>query len=276
MVLCYITIIVLVLKHIMSLFYNKLIRSVCFASFLTISSSTLAFTTKTTAATETANLFEPLPTFTASYALNRRGSTYGEGFRSLTKNENGNYVFSYRTKARYFFLTDTRTETSEFKYTFLNEEWVASPLSYEFVREGTGKDKQYNVTVNYENETISGRDKRNNPFPEDTVIQDMMTYQVQIRLDLQRNKPVKKYTVATRYGNWKDYEFTQYPEETITTPLGEFNAIRLSRTNTKKKRSTIVWLAPELDYTLIRLQQVENGKENFDAVIKSYEDISKQ
>lgn len=260
----------------MSLFYNKLIKSVGFASFLTISSCALAFTTNTSRATETTDSFEPLPTFTASYVLNRRGSTYGEGFRSLTKNENGNYVFSYRTKARYFFLTDTRTETSEFKYTFLNEEWVASPLSYKFVREGTGKDKQYNVSVNYQNETISGKDTTNNPFPENTVIQDMMTYQVQIRLDLQNNKPVEKYTVATRYGNWKDYEFIQYPVETINTPLGEFTAVKLTRTNNKKKRSTSVWLAPDLDFTLIRLQQIENDKENFDAVIKSYDIISKK
>jgi hypothetical protein len=258
----------------MSSFYNKLIKSVGFASFLTISPFALTSTKDILETPTYPGSFTPLPSFKATYSLNRRGSTYGEGFRSLTKKENGIYVFSYQTKARYFFLTDTRTERSEFKYTFLNEEWVASPLSYEFIREGTGKDKQYKVAVNYVNETISGRHKKNNPFPEDTVIQDMMTYQVQIRLDLQRNKPVKKYTVATRFGNWKDYDFTQYPPETITTPLGEYSSVKLTRTNIKKDRVTTVWLAPDLDYALIRLQQIEKGKENFDVVIKSYEVIS--
>ncbi|MCP3429761.1 DUF3108 domain-containing protein [Opacimonas viscosa] len=260
----------------MSLFYNKLIKSIFFASFLTTHAFAFAAINEADTTLETVDSFMPIPTFKASYSLNRRGSTYGEGFRSLSKNEKGNYVFSYRTKARYFFLTDTRIETSEFTYTYLDKMWVASPLNYEFIREGTGKDKQYNVSINYTNETISGRDQQNNPFPSDTVIQDMMTYQLQIRLDLQNNRPIKKYTVATRYGNWKDYEFTQNPPETVRTPLGEFTAIKLTRTNIKKQRTTSVWLAPELDFTLVRLQQIEDGKESFDALIKSYELIPKQ
>jgi hypothetical protein len=210
----------------------------------------------------------PLAPFKATYELSRRGKKYGEGTRTITRNEDDTYTFSYQTKARYFFLSDIRTETSKYTYSMLQEDWVLSPLQYHFTRTGTGSDKNYNVEVDYEREGIIGKNGFQ-PFPQDAIIQDLMTYQLQMRLDLRNTGQVGSYTVATKGGAWKVYDFRQHTNETIDTPLGTLDTIKISRTSDKKDRTTFIWLAPEFDYLLVALQQIEDGKENFMAKIQT-------
>lgn len=56
-----------------------------------------------------------------------------------------------------------------------------------------------------------------------------------------------------------DYRFVYQGRETIKTPAGEFETLRVDRVN-DPNRVLRAWLAPARDYTIVELEQHRNGK----------------
>jgi hypothetical protein len=54
------------------------------------------------------------------------------------------------------------------------------------------------------------------------------------------------------------YRFAIIGHESIETPAGKFDAVRVERID-NPKRSLRSWVAPSLDYTPVKIEQVENG-----------------
>lgn len=53
--------------------------------------------------------------------------------------------------------------------------------------------------------------------------------------------------------------FRQAGRESISVPFGTFETVRVERVRRGKKRETITWLAPELDWVAVRIDQRKNG-----------------
>lgn len=70
---------------------------------------------------------------------------------------------------------------------------------------------------------------------------------------------VEEYTVTTAYGDkLRKHTIEIAGKETLKTPLGKVETIRLEkRRDNDSKRYTVFWLAPELDYMLVRARHVE-------------------
>jgi len=58
-------------------------------------------------------------------------------------------------------------------------------------------------------------------------------------------------------------------EETIQTPEGEFQTLKFEKTHKNKRRISYFWLAKKLDYIPIRIQQIKEGEEQADMLLKS-------
>ena len=98
------------------------------------------------------------------------------------------------------------------------------------------------------------------PYTESTL--DRMSQQEQLRLTL-LNDPTPKEDIAVRIADGKrvkDYTLTYRGEEPIETPMGTFQTLHFERIHDDPDRTSDVWVAPELDYLMIKTVHVEDGK----------------
>ncbi len=65
----------------------------------------------------------------------------------------------------------------------------------------------------------------------------------------------------------KEYVFEMADEESIDTALGTIDTIRLERKNEDSSKRTTLWLAPSLEYMLIRFVQEDDG-DSFSLALK--------
>lgn len=85
-----------------------------------------------------------------------------------------------------------------------------------------------------------------------------ISYQMQLRRDLAAGNSTFHYRVMHR-GKVKDYHFRHDGTDTIQTATGAVETIRVRRVRDNNERTTIFWMAPSLDYQLVKLRQEEDG-----------------
>ena len=87
---------------------------------------------------------------------------------------------------------------------------------------------------------------------------DLLSYQVQLRLDVLRNKDYERevYTIVDA-GRFKEYSIELLGEEWLETPAGKFETLKLEQTRKDKDRRTLIWLAKNWQYMIVKLQRFE-------------------
>lgn len=217
----------------------------------------------------TASTTPVIKDFEAHYNILHKGDIVGKGLRTLSNLENGNVKYSYHTDIDWYIFSDTRDESS----TLTIKNGIVSPIEYIFERTGTGRDKYLKWTFSKENATASYvNDKEDNTEHEIKVNfsknpQNSLSYHLQQRLNLinQSKQNHFVYPVIQKSGSFKNYVYEYDGEEELILPYGNVKAIRFKREVVRKKRVTYAWFAPELNYLLVRLHQVKDGTEQFEA-----------
>jgi hypothetical protein len=210
-----------------------------------------------------------IPAFTATYTILHKSDPVGTGVRRLSYLDDGTISYSYKTDLEWFIFSDMREEVSILR---LNNN-IVTPIHYNYIREGTGKDKSYEWQFDAINN--SGKNiKKNRTFELDfsKPLQDTLSYHLQHRITMIHNPNEKSYIypVVKLSGTIKDYEYKYDGEEELMLPYGLVKAIRLKReSSSKKKRITYAWFAPELNYLLVKLYQTKGGTEQFEAQLNS-------
>ncbi|MEY8263925.1 MAG: DUF3108 domain-containing protein [Bermanella sp.] len=94
-------------------------------------------------------------------------------------------------------------------------------------------------------------------------LQDNMSYQEQIRLELMAGKTQFEYPIAYK-NRLKHYYFKVVGEGLLKTKQGNIATIEVKQTHLKnKKESTRIWYAKDYDYLLVKLVKVKgNGDKN--------------
>ncbi|WP_448568562.1 DUF3108 domain-containing protein [Thalassotalea ganghwensis] len=206
--------------------------------------------------------------FTATYTIIHKSDPVGTATRKLVPLENGLFEYSYHTEINWLIFSDIRTEKSQLTI----ENGMVSPLHYQYNREGTGRDKNYEWRYDLAN------NKAYNVIEDQTVseafpanLQDPLSYHLQNRLNLINNpkQELFVYPVIKSSGGIKNYVYEFVKEEEIMLPYGLVKAIKLKREVVEKKRVTYVWFAPELNYLLVKLYQAKSGVEQFEAQLNT-------
>ena len=100
---------------------------------------------------------------------------------------------------------------------------------------------------------------------------DMLSHVFQLQQDLQNNKSQQSFSYTVlKVNKTRQYKFVKLANENLISPLGKLQAIKLEHTNTEQKRRTILWLAPELNYTLVKLQQWRKNNLFSEITIQKY------
>ncbi|MDO6687193.1 MULTISPECIES: DUF3108 domain-containing protein [unclassified Agarivorans] len=202
----------------------------------------------------TASLAEVLP-FEAEYSANFKGIPIAKGYRQLIDLGNDTYqIKSIGTALAGGLKYD---DTSRFTY----HEQDVQTLGFVLKQSGLFSTTQVTGHPDRKGGLIVDVDGERHHFeaPEDVhQLMDAAGFSVQLQNDLKKGLTDLDYhyNVIDEVDN---YRFTVVAEETVTTNLGTFEALKVEQKK-REGRSTWLWLAPELDYHLVKAEIIRNGK----------------
>lgn len=206
---------------------------------------------------------DALKPYQATYKLFRKGSDLGEGFRELSKTEDG-YKIKSMSKISWLFLSDSRNEVSNFNVL----DGLLTAKDYRYVRTGTGRDREEIISFSPEliESTYKSNTKQIKPI---LYTYDPLLYQLALRQDLINNKKPLSYHLI-RKGKETQYRFERKGLETVNTPYGRIEAIKIERIRGNgSPRKTLIWAAPSLNYVIVKMTQYKDGAEQADLQLSS-------
>lgn len=207
--------------------------------------------------------------FQAVYDMYRQGDKLGSGKRSLKALGGNKFSLSLESKLEWLIFSDKRKEHSNFSH----QNGQLTPSSYIYERSGTGKDKELDIKFNPDHSLMIKPKSKKSPEAWEDGWLDEMSLHMQIQADLIAGKKTFEYTVVTNSGGLKVYQFEVIGHELISTGFGRFDTIKVARVYEEGKfYAQHAWFIPEINYTLARLWRMKKGVEQYDLVIKSYEE----
>lgn len=205
-------------------------------------------------------VFKP---FTASYELDWDGpiSVSGDTIRQLKKTPDNNWTFESKASSMFASIF----EKSLFRWD--NEQ--LSPIHYTFKRSVFGKKRNAEISFDWDNNRVTN-EVNDKPWQMDVEpgVQDKISYQMLLQQQLADGEQDFTYQVADG-GILKEYKFRVDGHEVIEAPIGAYEAIRVKRVREKDSpRQTYIWFAPELNYQIIKLKQIEKKDKAYTLLLK--------
>ena len=202
----------------------------------------------------------PLSSFNADYVVYRAGKKHGEANRYLKLTDQG-YQLGYSSDISWMIFSDKRRETSDFTI----DNGQIQPLRYILDRSGSGPNRYYELNLNPDTKVLAeGKNRKPKAVEWQDDWLDQLSYQLQLVLDLKAGKTEFSYNVLNRNGNSKLYHYKVVAEEKLPLPYGNINTLRIARIEANSDKQIYAWVAPELDYLLVRLWRGEDNVEQFD------------
>lgn len=177
----------------------------------------------------------------------------GKASRELKRMEDGTWQLLHQVTSPMIQLT----ESSQFSV----QDGQVSPSHYSYLQSTLSKKSRVEIEFDLaQQQAINSAEKEpiSITLPDHSL--DKLNYQLQLRNDLMQDKAIGPYAVVDKK-RIKTYRFEHLGEERVTTPLGQFNAVKLRRQRKESSsRETVIWLAKDWDYLMLKIQQNENGK----------------
>lgn len=201
--------------------------------------------------------------FDAEYQAYYDTQKVGKAHFQVKQIEHDKYQMRYESTVSKFFLSDRRLEKSIFSV----EESQLIPRSYHYKRSGTGKNKELEVTFDNEDNRIwvNGVDT----FDWQGEL-DNQLFRLDLSLKLSENQDDITYDFINSRGEKRQYKINVLGNEAIALPYGKLNAVKVKLARESNKRVTYAWFSPDLNWTLVRLQQFKNGNEQGDIQLQKY------
>lgn len=172
----------------------------------------------------------------------------------LKENEDGTNTMHFNAKSWFASVN----EVSQLRIDKSKE--LVIPLHYKYQRRVMGKNRDAELTFDWDKNTVTNNvEKTSWNMAIDQMVQDKLSYQLQLQMDLINGKEKLVYQIADG-GRLKEYAFEIVGEEMLDTPLGTVKTVKVKRSREKDDRVTYAWLAKDWDYLLVRLQQEEDGE----------------
>lgn len=223
---------------------------------LTLLGAVLSLTTLSSASAA------PLVPFSASYAADmKKVPVNGEATHSLSANADGSWTLSFNAGLFVARLSEESTLR-------LNGEQL-QPLNYHYSRRGLGRSRSDRLKFDWEQSRVTGNYKdRQVDLPLEAGLLDKTTYQLALQRDLAAGKQEMHYRVVDG-DRVDDYHFRVVGERRVTTRAGQFNAVEVERVrDAESKRHTTLWFAPDWQYLLVRLTQIETDGQDYQIMLK--------
>ncbi|MCP4594887.1 DUF3108 domain-containing protein [Neptuniibacter sp.] len=206
-----------------------------------------------------------LAPFSATYEIDWDGglSLSGSTTRELKQDaKQQNWLFHSKASAMFASIEESSR--------FIWQDQQLHPLRYKFKRSVLGKKRTADVSFDWDKKQVTNT-VEDKPWKMDISdgVQDKISYQLLLQREVAQGKTEFNYSVADG-GKLKHYRFSVDGKEVIKAPIGEYDAIRVKRIREEKNpRQTLIWFAPELDYQIIKLQQIEKKDKSYTLLLKT-------
>lgn len=199
----------------------------------------------------------PLQAFSVDYELRHNSVLLARMERTLRPGEDGTYVYESRSTPAGLLSAVLRDQVVESSvWEFAGER--PRPLHYEYHHTGRGEGRHVELDFNWRNGTVVNTV---NDLPWSMSVpgsaQDKLLYQYTMMRDLQNGASELEYEVADG-GELKTYRFERLGTETLKTPLGRLETVKLQRIS--GDRRTVIWCAPRYGYMPVRVEQHRDRK----------------
>lgn len=206
--------------------------------------------------------------YQADYILTRRGSRHGVATRELKALDNGIWEYSTSTEASLFLLSDRRHQVTHFR---LDKSEYVLPLDFTYERTGTGRNQRLSVSFDYELQSFVPREKSTVEARWVDGILDSNAVLHQLQIDLSHKQDELVYALINEKGENQEYQFQVIGKELLHLPYGVVDSIKIKRVRDNNKRETFFWFAPSLGYVMVKMQQLEKGKEQLQLSLSKLE-----
>lgn len=211
----------------------------------------------------------PAPTpFKATYysEIDHLVTLKGEGIQELRETSDGRYEFRFDVES---LIADMR-ESVIF-------EWDASqclliPIRYRQSLEGKLIPDRYTDFTNYREDNEYRGQYRGKSFATDSKDRyvDPLGLQIQVRQDLKAGETEMKYYMVHK-GKVLIDRYRVVESEPLDVGGRVYETIKLEKVRPDTSdRETFMWMAPELDYALVRLVHQEPDGERYEVLLKSF------
>ena len=193
--------------------------------------------------------------FTARYAVASNGHEMGVMTRTVTYTGGEEFLFQSEIKAThglYALLRVSVLETSRWRL----EGSAVQPLDYDFRLSGPRK-RESHARFDWTRNVIGVVHKQKaSEFPATAGMLDKLLYQLVLMRDLAEGNPLE-YTVVDGT-KIRHYPIERLGEETLATPLGPLQTVKLHYHKPGSERSTTLWCAASLNYLPVKLDHIED------------------
>jgi hypothetical protein len=156
-------------------------------------------------------------------------------------------------------LSFIRKEVSETSLMLLDGEGALLPISYRRRDEFGGRHSDMLFDHANQRLNIDYRGEKNE-IDWEPGIYDVLSLRLVLARDIARGGLRERYRVVDDRGRVEEVDVEITGRETLATPLGNLETIRLEYSNSRRDRMYRLWLAPGMDAALVRLEQYEEGK----------------
>ncbi|SCZ62824.1 DUF3108 domain-containing protein [Thiohalomonas denitrificans] len=186
--------------------------------------------------------------YEAHYTVHANGLKVGEMTRKLEKRTDNTWLMEsslYTTGLVALFKDHRLTETSLWR----SRNSTLVPLDFQAKHTGGDDNSFERMRFDWEEEIVTYlREGEVTKVAVRPGILDKLLYQVALERDLSEGEKHLEYTFADR-GKIKTYRFDVIGQEQLDTPLGTYQTLKVRR------EDVTLWVAPALDYTLVKLVQ---------------------
>jgi hypothetical protein len=239
-----------------SKYNNRLPRTALVLGFMSLLCAQWLISSRCDAAT--------LQPYRAVYTTRYKGMS-ADAVQTLTSTANGQFTLKRDVNSMFVKLY----EQSEFQ--LQNNQLVISRYTYK--RGGLARKQNIEQLFQWDKNNLH---VTNNGSIHDVAIKppllDKLSYTEAIRMQLLSQAQLPKnisILFADRH-HMKQYDFVVAAQEDVTVLAGKLRAVRLEKHDPEDNRHTLIWVAPQFDYLLIKLQQTDNDG-SYELNLKTYE-----
>jgi hypothetical protein len=172
----------------------------------------------------------------------------------------GDGLFTYRSWVEpRGMLGFIRRDLSESSLVKLDRDGAILPISYRKRDELSGRDSDMRFDHASGKLHIDYRGEQNT-IDWEPGIYDLLSLRLVIAHDLARGALQEVYGVVDDRGRVEEVDVEISGRELLVTQLGELETVRLEYRNRRRDRLFKLWIAPEMDAALVRLEQYEGGR----------------
>ncbi len=211
--------------------------------------------------------------FEAEYSILMKGAKIANMSRKFTRSKDGIYQYHSETRTTgliSLFRKDHIIETSRWRI----DENKIIPIDYFYDHSGGKKNRKVKIAFDWQSNKITNSiDGSSWKMPATPNVMDKLLYQLAIMYDLKAGKEDLLYTVADG-GKTKVYNFEFLGDETIKTPIGELQTVKLERHKPNSRRKSTLWCAKNLGYLPVRVENIEKDGKLTTALINSLQGLN--